>query len=252
MFDALGPLLLVVIWIIRQVYTAIQDQKEAEAAKQANAQREAALAGAGDNPVPGRPGQAQAKAAPDNVRSEVDEFLRQIGQARNQPAAGPREKPDGPPRRRGPIDPFEEPPRRRPQPRPAARVQRPPAEPEIELLVGVDEPPPQREPTKKPTAPPTTKRKELRRLPESQLAEQSATLGQRIAASDDRLEERLHQKFDHSLGKLSADKAGVADNKPVEEPITGAARIRAMLSGPGGMRDAVILSEIIRRPGDQL
>jgi hypothetical protein len=249
--DSLGPLLVVGFWIIRQVYVAVQEQRELERAKQEAAERgepwpprpiEPELPEPlGENPPVVMAGDqpAQPKAPPqDDLRSEIEEFLRRAGMpAPAAPAAPPppaAEDRPRPPRRQ--LDPFDEPPRKPRPPKQRPPVQRP-------------------RPVATPTPPRTQAKPEgagstqgLRRLPESQLAEQAAHLGEQIAQSDDRLEARLHDKFDHRLGNLEGAKAKPA-TKAAEAP-SAAGRIRGMLTRPGGVRDAIILSEILRRPSD--
>lgn len=96
-------------------------------------------------------------------------------------------------------------------------------------------------------------RSHLGHLEESQLAENAALMGSKIAQSDDRLQARLHEKFDHRLGKLEgAKKAAAAEvaEMPAEFPSTAEA-IAQMLSTPDGMRNAVVLNEILQRPIDR-
>lgn len=251
--ENLAPLVLLVFWIARQVFAAIGEQKEAERLKEQQAENgvreledEPALAGA--KPAAGGP--------QGDLRSEVEEFLKRVGQVpegervtaaearaaeldgrsseKDNQGMSPRIEEIG---RRGPIDPFEEPVRRRPPRRQP--------EPEIELILENEAP------ATTPLQPASARQRvELRHLPESQLAEQAAHLGGQVALSDDRLEARLHEKFDHRLGKL--DQRSEAQPEPTagEESLTGAARIKALLVRPGGVREAVVLSEILRRPTD--
>lgn len=255
-FEGLAPLLLVAVWVVRQVLAAIQEQKEQEAAKRAAPEpnelppkqvvpqqggrnRDAQQADAWDDR--GREPQEARQGAPQgDLRSEVDEFLKRIAQASDE-AAGKQEARNTAPaeaieRRRRSLDPFEEPPRRVAR-KPKRRPVREP-EPEIELLI--DEPAQQE-------SKPKRSQRELRHLPESQLAEQAAHLGSRISQADDRVEARLHEKFDHRLGKLRQEEESAAPVLEVTNE-TGAQRIKALLARPGGVREAIILSEILRRP----
>ena len=88
-------------------------------------------------------------------------------------------------------------------------------------------------------------------LAKSQLAEQAAHLGERIAKSDDRLDARLHKKFDHQMGQFQRGQATGHQHEDAKkgEP-SAAARVAKMLTTPAGMRDAVVLNEILRRPAD--
>ncbi|QDT67398.1 hypothetical protein MalM25_02950 [Planctomycetes bacterium MalM25] len=243
--EGLGPLLLVAVWVIRAIYQAISEQKEAEEAKQAKARR----AGDPERGLPPRQvvGKADGPAPEGDLRSEIDDFLKRIGEefdpepaqeAKAAPVAPPEPVAPPPPRRR-PIDPFEEP---APRPRRATPQV---VEPQPELKA---DPEPLRP---APVLAKSEPRRELRHLPESQLAEQAAHLGERIAGADDRVESRLQGKFDHRLGKLGASELA-PEPATSDKSETGAQRIKALLARPGGVREAVVLSEILRRPGDQL
>lgn len=243
--EGLGTLLFVAFWLIRAVTSAIAEQKEAERLREARAQGdgleldeleldgEPALAGRqADDPKQG------------DLRSEVEDFLKRVGEmgepnaeaaeARAADARGMAPPLEDQPRRQT-IDPFEEPVRRR---RP---VRQQPSE-AIELLLETED-------EIVPAPEPIRQRVELRHLPESQLAEQAAQMGGALSQTDERLEARLHDKFDHRLGKLE-QRSESPPEAPPEESETGAARIKALLARPGGVREAVVLSEILRRPDD--
>ncbi|MEQ8848637.1 hypothetical protein [Botrimarina sp.] len=272
----IGSIVVLLIVVARQVMVAFKEQKEAEEAKRRAAER-AEKRGQqggqqGGRPVElpprqvvrdqradahaGRERQAEpveAKADQGELRSEVEEFLRRVGQMQEEQAVGPaRPEPDEPPqrpRRRGPLDPFEEPPRRKP----TARPKRPAPESQIELLVDPDEAASRADEAiqQRRLQEQRDRQRQLRHLPESQLAEQAAHLGESIALADDRLEERLQQTFEHRLGRLGSRPAAAAAEFEAPRPASTAARIRALLKTPAGVRDAVILSEILRRPGER-
>lgn len=240
--EGIGPLLVVVFWVIQAIYRAINEQKEVEQAREA--QPEDGAPPAGRMPprqvVEGPGGQPPEG----DLRSEIDEFLKRVSEefdpepVKEAKAAPAPELIDAEPRPRAPLDPFEEPPRR---PRRLPKVVVPTNEPKLDLTID--------SPAIRPEPEPAKSRQELRRLPESQLAEQAAHLGERIAGADDRVEARLHEKFDHKLGKLGSQQSAVGETKP-EESLTGAQRIKALLARPGGVREAIVLSEILRRPSD--
>lgn len=248
--EGVGPLLVVVFWVIQAIYRAINEQKEIEQAKEDQAAKEARAAG-GLPPRQVVDGPEGPPPEGGDLRSEIDEFLKKVSEEFDPPPVKEaKAAPDPTPMavepqrpRRKPIDPFEEPPRRRRQkPSVVIRTPEPDPEPEIELTI---EPP-------RPEAAEVKSRRELRHLPESQLAEQAAHLGERIAGADDRVEARLHEKFDHRLGKLRSAQADQPAAPEPEERLTGAQRIKALLARPGGVREAVVLSEILRRPSDQI
>jgi hypothetical protein len=80
------------------------------------------------------------------------------------------------------------------------------------------------------------------------LAEQQPHLGQRIIEDDKQFDEQLKAKFDHSVGTLAGSDAAQPAALQRETP---ASQIAAMLANPEGVRQAVILNEILRRPSDR-
>ncbi|MEN0111681.1 MAG: hypothetical protein AAF805_13265 [Planctomycetota bacterium] len=231
----LGPLLVVVFWVLRQVLVAGKDDGPARRPQRAPLDDEPAAAGGA---------RGQAAKGQDGLRTEVDDFLRRVERMRG----GEPAEEDEPPKRRPSLDPFEEPVRRRPR-RQAHPIPQP-AE-SIELLVdpsgAADEPTP---------AVPEASRdrpvadRSVGQLRESQLAENAAHLGEGIASAGDRVEARLHEKFDHRLGSLrrrAVETPNVAESEP---PTSTAARVRKMLSEPTGARDAFVLAQVFSRRGD--
>jgi hypothetical protein len=83
------------------------------------------------------------------------------------------------------------------------------------------------------------------------LATHASKLGQRIAAEDQQFDVQIKSKFDHKVGTLgeSESSAAAAPAQPLSD--TPASQIAAMLANPGGVRQAVILNEILRRPSDR-
>ena len=232
--QAIGPLLFVVFWVLHQVITAMRDAKEMpqEELEPVDLDDEPWMEGQAealdDRPVVANAGQG------DPVKSEVEDFLRRIGKLQEgQQGAGlegeaAREKPQ--------LDPMLEPPprRRRPQRGPIRQVEVLTDEPAVEMQV---------EPAPPLRAEPVAEH----RLPESQLAEKASHLGERIAKADDRVEARLHEKFDHNLGRL--EERPTKEDAPMEPaPVGSAGRIKQALSTPAGMRDAILLQEILNRP----
>ena len=198
--------------------------------------------------------QAGGQQPQQEIRSEVEEFLRRVGQGEQ------KQQP-------------------RQQPAPQAR-QNPPRRSQIEMLddgVGVDNrprqshrrptpppPPPRRQPTP-PPAPPrnltdidrdhSVAEYVAEHLNEDQFKVRASHLGEDVAQSDERLEARLHETFDHGLGSLSARRqarelADAATKKQQNEP-NMADTLLAMLSTPAGVQQAVILNEVLRRPDDR-
>ncbi len=76
------------------------------------------------------------------------------------------------------------------------------------------------------------------------IAEQVSHLGEEVGLADDKLEQRLHDKFDHSVGDLQRKQqteSARAEASPADE-------LLEMLRNPKSIRQAIILSEILRRP----
>lgn len=200
-------------------------------------------------PIPNAPQQVGGQQA-DQLRSQVEEFLRRAG--RPPQAAEPNQQ--------------------APQPRPKS---------EIELLVGEMPREPQSRPAigaklpsaVRPTAPEKQRggRRSKRRQSVAEhvaeavaghvaqsvasrsdsMAQKTSRLGQRIVAEDEEFDVKLKAKFDHALGTLSERSSEPSAASPPPVIMTPAAQIAAMLANPEGVRQAVILNEILRRPSDR-
>jgi len=70
-------------------------------------------------------------------------------------------------------------------------------------------------------------------------------LGTQVATADDRLELRLHEKFDHTVGRLEHRDIPEDDQ---HKKVDMAAEIAQMLRSPEGMRQLIVANEILRRP----
>lgn len=80
---------------------------------------------------------------------------------------------------------------------------------------------------------------------------------------DERIAARIHEKFDHKLGRLQSEASketaaavapgaardGQSDDKPVDQ--TTAEALAAMLGSPQGMRSAILANEILRPPTER-
>jgi hypothetical protein len=165
-------------------------------------------------PRPGQPNQR-------DLRSEVDEFLRR---SRGLPEQRPEPE----------LVLAEEPPRRPTSREGWAQQQADPVEQARRESATVSEHVSQR----------------MRHLEESRLAENAAHLGEEVALADDKVQARLDATFKHRLGRIAQQEAApVAEAaEPREFSID---QIAAMLASPEGIRDAVILNEILTRPADR-
>lgn len=86
--------------------------------------------------------------------------------------------------------------------------------------------------------------------------QRAAHLGEEVGLADDHLEAHLHEQFDHRIGSLqdtSADAAretaDAAASKILKDVPAG--QIAALLRSPQSIRQAIILSEVLRRPDER-
>lgn len=80
------------------------------------------------------------------------------------------------------------------------------------------------------------------------IGQHASRLGEEVAQADDRMQAQLQQKFDHRVGTL----APVSAAPPKATAAATAAReFRELLARPGGMRQAIIANEILRRPEER-
>jgi hypothetical protein len=247
-FEVLGALvglIALVFWVIQRII---------EATKEAGPQgRPAGQPPQAQAAPPGAPRPAGQQADP--LRGQVEEFLRRAGQGQ-QPnqggAAAPR--------------------------RPAAQAQ------EIEVLLD-DEALAERRPARQPLRPreekpaaasrpaasakvpgiQRTQRRPVTPRERKSLAERSSEraaaraealaqkvshLGKRVIEEDQQFDVQLKAKFDHTVGTLAGQTVASSELVPVEST-TAAGQIAAMLANPDGVRQAIILNEILRRPMDR-
>jgi hypothetical protein len=84
------------------------------------------------------------------------------------------------------------------------------------------------------------------------LAERSARLGDRVIQADEQFDVQLKAKFDHRLGTLASERDAGQQERPAAPAADAPARqIAAMLADPAGVRQAIVLSEILNRPVDR-
>lgn len=92
----------------------------------------------------------------------------------------------------------------------------------------------------------------------SDFGERISQLGVDVDQADDRMEAHMHEYFEHSLGDLGAKTSRASDSTLDDDsgPQLGANdqkklprfNIRKLMRSPGSIRDAIVLSEILRRP----
>ncbi len=218
-------------------------------------------------------GNQNAGGGDEKLRDEIDSFLQDVAGRRkkDRPAVAGNDRPQPAAKRRGPVDPFEEPPRRR---KPAggqsddANVPdflRPAARRPVES---------ERRPIDRPTPPPkpepVVKRQDLRdrklgRLGKKNLGGKLRDHVAKYMAVDqsDLAHEHVQVKVRLSAAEreLKLLKSRLADsNDPTRLAAPGArptadglapldpARLRALLADPGGVRDAIVVNELLSKP----
>jgi len=62
---------------------------------------------------------------------------------------------------------------------------------------------------------------------------------------------QLKSKFDHAVGTLAGTGSAAAGEAIAVGPDTPAAQLAAMLRDPQGIRQAVLVNEILRRPSER-
>jgi hypothetical protein len=87
-----------------------------------------------------------------------------------------------------------------------------------------------------------------------QFAQRAERLGDVPEQSDERMDAHLHQAFDHSLGKLSSGTHAITaahipevDNE-MKSRVASHHPLLAMLANPQSVRNAMIVSELLKRP----
>ena len=244
--DLIGILVglgVLVAWVIRQIL---------EANKQAAPPR-GRPAGAPPQPQPQPQGRAQAGQQADPLRSQVEEFLRRAGRGPQGERPRPRPRPAGTSEIEVLVD-DEMPAQRRPLAEPLRPVEASAAAPT----------PPQPAPVpRKARAPRTaapahreTVAEHVRETMEAHsqaVAEHTSRLGQRIIEDDHQFDVQLKAKFDHTVGTLTGSAVTAAEQAAavVAADNTPAAHIADLLSNPDGVRQAIIVNEILRRPAER-
>ncbi|HJN10250.1 MAG: hypothetical protein QGG09_00045 [Pirellulaceae bacterium] len=93
----------------------------------------------------------------------------------------------------------------------------------------------------------------------SEFGERISHMGEEIDHADDRMEAHLHGYFEHKLGDLGGE-TSLASNSSLDDDNAGqgpgdqetaAFDIQKLLHSPTNIRDAIVLSEILRKPEDR-
>jgi hypothetical protein len=248
----IGGVLSALITLGALIFWVIQKIAEENKAKQKRAQRPAA--------PPARAavqGGAQADQQPagqqaDALRNQVEEFLRRANQG-NQPKQGaPQARKPAPPVREIELLVDEElsPAPRRAVGSPLGTMQSRAADREVPVIAPSD-----KRPERRPVTP--RKRKSLAEQADERaaartksMAQHASSLGRRIITEDQQFDDQLKAKFDHTVGTLTASTVSASESVPVARD-TPASQIAAMLANPDGVRQAVVLNEVLSRPTDR-
>ena len=86
----------------------------------------------------------------------------------------------------------------------------------------------------------------------AQIAEHTRRLGEEVDLADDKLAAHLHQVFDHDLGRLKKTASETAAT-PVAAAVSDVtvSELLKLLRSPNSIRDAIIMSEVLKRPDDR-
>ncbi|MCX7427565.1 MAG: hypothetical protein NTW96_18290 [Planctomycetia bacterium] len=235
--DVFGVIVFVVVALITIIGQVLTKQREAKAAQERLARRQAAAAGAPPQPQP----QAQPPKAAE-LEDEIGEFLRRAargrsGQEPNRPGPAGQRQPA-----QGMRPPAAVPPRRpMPQPQPSRLAPRP----VVAEVVGESLPPATGQRVREAVT---------KDLDTSELKRHAAELGSGARAVHEVVEQRLGEKFSREVGTLGAEsrKKPVAARKAktplTDMPATSAAGFAALLANADSIRQAIVLNEILQRP----
>jgi len=237
------PLLFLVFWVLGQMGEA---KKKAAAKAEARKRHHQPVAPGQEAPFPKKAGPAHADQA-DSLRQQVEAMLHEASFGT---AERPGKSPLAPPAAPGSTG----------------------RDPAIEVLVDEDPATVAAPPV---AAPPfgSARRKEGSRLsriepivdqadPEplaeqvarsvntERLAEQASRVGDEIVRGENKFESRVEGKFSHDLGTLKdTHREGAYEQRTYENLVAG--RLASLLTSPEGIREAMILSEILNRPVDR-
>lgn len=249
LISILVGLVFLVLWVLGQISDAHKKKQPPKGGRRPAPPKPAKPAGAVGGAVVGQ----QA----DPLRAQVDEFLRRAGQQRG-PKAPPaaQGKVPQPPRGREEVvvllDEQSSPPARRPLSEPLRSMQqRTPAPRRGESPPNRKARPPFRDDTQLPQSVAEHVAEHVGTSTQA-MREEVSHLGERVIQADEQFDVQLEQKFDHKLGSLSARRdARLLDQQPQAVADSPASLIAAMLANPEGVRQAIIVNEILRRPSDR-
>jgi hypothetical protein len=259
----LGPIIQAIIFLVilaSGVVKMFRESKEAQQRADRARQQQPPPPAPGDEdllprPAAGQAGQAR-KPQQEAIRSEVEEFLRRVGQQvdGDRPARPQQQQPQRrkqPPRievleEQAGFDIQERPKQSHRKQQPQARTQTP-SPPQLQPLRPMSQGIERGE---------TVAQHVAQHLShQDDFARRATQMGEDLAQTDERLEARLHEKFDHGLGSLAARRQAREAADLVEAGVAGmptaAENLLELLSTPQGVQQAIIMNEILNRPADR-
>jgi hypothetical protein len=171
-------------------------------------------------PLPPVRGGKPVRPAGESFKDEIEEFLRRAAEGRQQARGAGQSRTGQAPRTKPARAPT-------PPPKPAE-----PAEPPRTVVAHVE-----------------------KRLDTSEFQRRTAQLGGEVAEADDKLDARVHDVFEHQLSQFDWRTPGeleaAGEALPPSATTAAVAGIFPLLTNPEGLRQAIILNEILQRPSDR-
>jgi hypothetical protein len=228
--QALIPLIVMVMWAIGQLGGNKPKQKPARPRPAPPANPPAPVAAAGQG--------AKPPTLEETLRREVEEFMRRAQSREPAPPAKPGNAPQPVPQRR------ESRPTRPPTPRADQPVRKLVDSPGSLTTARAPE-----APRGAPTGAGVSQHVAQHLSGAQTLATHAQHLGAEVAQADERMAAHLQHKFDHQLGTLEKQVA-TQPQRVVARPPAAQALV-SLLTQPGGIRQVIVASEILRRPEER-
>jgi len=73
-------------------------------------------------------------------------------------------------------------------------------------------------------------------------------LADEVSQADEKMDEHLHDVFDHRLGQFAQSSADTSPGVAAESSSTAVSALVALLASPQGLRQAIVINEILQRP----
>jgi hypothetical protein len=89
-------------------------------------------------------------------------------------------------------------------------------------------------------------------LDTSEFGRRTTQMGGEVAQADDKLDARVQQVFEHQLSQFdwrtTQEIEAAGETVPLTATTAGAAGLAALLASPEGLRQAIVLNEVLQRP----